>query len=209
MKFSSKVLLISILSSTYLFSFQDLGIYGGLYDVKEVNMKKAIKAELVKKMPEIEKKAKEAFASGLIYKIDIPFSQKNETLTKEFALKLKDKNGIERTFKGDDSPYKIHDSLCIVNFQGYDLLDEVINSFGEKCRYVFLNVDIRKISKKKKYANLNKFIGNDRLFSMMPIKATPVKITLSNSSIVYKYLDYRKIRAKTKHRLLLENSDKE
>jgi len=206
--FPAFITLGCILVST-LFSLEDLGTYGPLYDIKERNLKVAIKEELTKKMPEIEEYAKTIFESGMIYNIDIPFSQKKETLVKKFALSLPDKNGVEQIHDGQSTPFVINDSLCIVNFEAFNILDDIVEHFGKKCRYVFLNIDIRKISKVEKYKELEKFIGNDMLFNMMEISSTPVKITLNNDVMKYEYLNYNNVKNRTKQKLLLENSDKD
>lgn len=190
---------IALYTSSTLFGYQDLGTYGGQYDVKEKDIKEVIKKSLVESKDKIKEMAEKAFESGLIYHSDIPFSDKNETKIATAAFNDPKTN---KTFPLSNIPQTIHDSLCVISFESFNILDEVISEFGDSCRYVFLNVDIRKITSLKKYANIEPYIGNDLLFQIFNIEATPVKLTIDKEKIKYEYLDYKKVKATAKEKLL-------
>lgn len=199
-----KHLILSVFLAFSLYAYNDLGTFGPTYDVQEENLKDVMMENLKKKKSEIKALAKKAYESGLIYKSDIPFSKKDKIVESELVLNVP--NSSQKA-KAKDIPYAIDDSMCIVSFESYNILDDIIEHFGEKCRYVFLNVDIRKISQNNKYKNINKFIGNDILFHIIDIDVTPLKITLKGNKMTKRYLDYREVKKRVKQKLLNKNSD--
>lgn len=197
------ILFISLTFSFLMGKEICLGNFGSLYDVKEENIKIKLKREFFKKKDKIVELAKEALESGLIYKRDIRISSQNKTINRSNIIKaisnMRDKDGKILYHKGDNIkarplPEGVSYSLCIVQFETFSILDEIIDRFGKNCRYVFLNVDIRDISSKKKYEELDKYIGNDSLFDMFEIDAVPVKITLYGNKQKFTYLSYPDIK---------------
>jgi len=197
-----RLFFIIAISSLALFSYEDLGRYGPTYDIAEQNIKKVIQRNLVEKKDEIQGMAEKAYRSGLIYNIDLSYSDKDETLQSELILNNPNKNSTQQSIAAKDIPYKINDSMCIVSFESFAILDEVIEDYGIDCRYVFLNISIDKISRMKKYSKMKKFIGNDMLFNIFDIDKTPLKITLIDKKMKFEYLDYKRITAEAKEKLL-------
>lgn len=197
-----KLILLLLSSSLLLISYQDLGTFGKQYPIKEENIKRVLKKALLEKKDSVQEMAKKAFNSGLTYSKALPFSDNDSTEKKKLSLSVPGGPMQGQKIESSNIPYQIKDSLCVVSFDGYNILDELIMEFGNECRYVFLNVDIREISNKEKYEGINKFIGNDTLFNILDINSTPTKFTLNGDTIEIQTLDYERIKAQAKERLL-------
>ena len=184
------IFLFIISISSTLDAYIDLGTYGSQYIVREKNIKTQIEDSLKKHKDDIKKLAKKAFESGLIYKKVLPFSKKEAIFNEEFSL-INPSTG--RIFHASEIPYNVQDNICVISYQSDEILKEIIKHFGNNCRYVFLNVDIRKITKNDKFSKINVFVGNSTLLKMFNIDSTPLKISIHGNKMKYHYLNYNKI----------------
>lgn len=187
-------ILLTLLISSSLFGYYDFGIAGKLYDVKEKNLIEEIRKQLILKKDKIKKMARDAFNKGLKYESNLPYSQKDRIIKTKPVIYLQNygKGYIEQSL--ESSPYNIHDSMCFVSFESFEILDKIIERFGKKCRYVFFNTDIRKITQNKKYSDLNVFVGNDKVINMFKVDSTPLKVLITKKNITKEYINYQKLK---------------
>ena len=207
-----KLIFFSMIFSTYLFSENIyLGEFGTTYPIKEENIKKKILSGIKKNQKKFEDMAKSAFEDAMIYSINIPESTSHDISYRDLVFYApkdiydKDRNVIISKGEAMDIPKNMLSSaqdMCVVSFDGFHILDEIINRFGEKCKYIFVNVDIRKISHNPKYKNLSIYVGNDTFFSMFPIDKVPARISFSKDKEKIEYLDYLDIQQTVKQKLL-------
>lgn len=190
------LLLVSSVLST-LFAFTDLGTYGSQYPIREKNIKTQLEDNFKKHKDDIKALARKAFASGLIYRKSLQFSKEDATYTRDFTMKNPYTGAI---IHSSDIPYAVQDNICIVDYRSDKILDEIVKQFGTNCRYVFLNVNITKITSNEKYSKINAFVGNDALFNFFDINATPEKISINGKRMDYQYLNYSRILKELKNK---------
>jgi len=188
-----KYILLSFMCS-FAFGYYDFGTVGDLYDVKEKNLIEEIRKQLTEKKDEFRKMAEDAFEKGLIYKKNIPYSQVEKTVVAPPVIKIPNFGKEYKKQSLADSPYNIKDNMCFVSFENFKIFDKIIQEFGKDCRYVLINIDIRKITSQEKYSNLQIYLGNDEVIKMFDIDATPVKLKITKNKITKEFLDYPKIK---------------
>lgn len=202
-----KKLFLLPLATALLFGYEDLGVIGKTYPIKEKSIKEQI-IEGVKKLDK-EKMKRDYIASiesAFTAKVSLPASKTDSK--KEYRdeviveFDIKDPNDSSRVlfYKGELMPSNLPDGqilhMCFVDAKNEALAKVVIKEFGE-CDYLIANRDIRRMD----YMRGNRvFPMGEPYINRFKVSKLPVKLTMYKDKILKTYLSVPRLIEEIKER---------
>ena len=189
-----------LLGSVALYAYDDMGIQGELYPIKEENIKTLVE----KRISELDggelketylRTIEKAFAPSF----SLPASKKDSTATYidkvAAASDVYDPNDPNKLLfrKGDyvvsSLPEDVVLHMCFIDAKHEDVTKKVIEEFG-KCDYLVANRDIRTMT----YLKGNRvFPMSEPYLNRFDIKHLPVKLTMQRDTITKQHLNVVRI----------------
>jgi len=194
-----KIFLLSI-TVLFVYGYEDLGVIGKTYPIKE----KSIKEQIIQGIKKLDRnKIKNEYLASIekmfTAEVSLPASKKDskreykDEVEVEFDIvDPRDPNRI-LYHKGDMIPSVLPDNvvlnMCFVDAKNEAIAKEVIKEFGE-CDYLIANRDIRQMTYLHQY---RVFPMGQPYINRFRIKKLPVKLTMYKDKILETYLSIPRI----------------